>query len=279
MTITERPYAAAIEAWREQVEATLRADDGWLTVAGLFWLEEGANTIGTDPSSDMVLPEGAAPGTVGTLHLRDGRVTLDVAPGVELAVNKRPASGAVALRSADQGGPDLVTIGALTFFVHNSGERLAIRLRDRNAPARRDFTGRVWYPIREEYRVVADFHPYDSPVLLPIVNIVGDKEESLSPGYLTFRLNGQDCQLDAIQQLKSGFWLHYSDQTADAETYPGGHFLTTGPLDEGKVTLDFNRAVNPPCAFTPFATCPVVLPQNKLAVRVEAGERWSGAGH
>lgn len=279
MTITERPYAATLESWREQVEATLRADDGWLTVAGLFWLRDGANSIGTDPDCDMVLPEGSAPASAGILHLRDGRVTLAVAPGVDLAVNGAPAGGEVPLRSTDQGGPDLVTLGALTFFVHSSGERLAIRLRDRNAPARRDFAGRIWYPVSEEYRVVADFHPYDPPVLLPIVNIVGDREEAFSPGYLTFRLHGQDCRLDVTRRLKNGLWLHFGDRTAGAGTYPGGRFLTTGPEKDGRVTVDFNRAVNPPCAFTPFATCPVVLPQNRLAVCVEAGERWSGAGH
>ncbi|HEU5097415.1 MAG TPA: DUF1684 domain-containing protein, partial [Roseiflexaceae bacterium] len=165
-----------------------------------------------------------------------------------------------------------VTIGDLTLFVHRSGARHAIRLRNKNNPARQEFAGRRWFPLREDYRIRATFVPYDPPKLLAIPNIVGDTNRVPSPGYVAFTIDGQEQRLDVSSWRDGGLSLHFHDLTGGPQTYPGGRFLTTTPPVNGRVTLDFNQAVSPPCAFTPFATCPTVLPQNRLAVRIPAGE-------
>lgn len=272
MNTSELAYQATIEQWRAQAEARLRADDGWLTVSGLFWLHEGANSAGSAPSSDIVLPAGS-PATIGSFFYHDGQVVFEAAAQAGAEVNGKPA-GSQVLRSTADGAPDLVTSGELTLFVHRSGARHAIRVRDRNNPARQQFAGRRWFPVREEYRVDAAFVPYDPPKLLPIANIVGDIEQVPSPGYVAFTIDGRELRLDASAWRDRGLWLHFHDLTAGSETYPGGRFLYTAPLAHGRAVLDFNQAVSPPCAFTPFATCPVILPQNRLGLRIPAGELW-----
>lgn len=278
MTVSEYTYAETIAAWRDQAEASLRAEDGWLTLAGLFWLEEGENRFGSDPTNDIVVSADDVPGVVGSFRLNGGQVTLEVAPGASVSVNGAPPT-ARPLRAATEGGPDLVTIGDLTLLVHRSGARTAIRVRDRTNPARQSFTGRRWFPVEEAYRVTATFVPYDPPKPLVITNIVGDSSASFSPGFVTFTLQGQQYQLDASSLRAGGLWLHFQDQTSGTHTYPGGRFLSTEPLDHGQVTLDFNQAVSPPCSFTAFATCPRPLPQNALSVAIEAGERWDDSVH
>ena len=278
MTVTGLAYAAMIDDWRAQAEANLRADDGWLTLAGLFWLEEGANRFGSDGANEIVLPARSAPGVVGSFYYHDGRVTLEAVPGLGVTVNGEPA-GTQMLRSAAEGGPDVVEIGDLRLLVHRSGLRSAIRLRDRNHPARQDFGGRRWFPAQAQYRVTARFVPYDQPRQLANTNIVGDRSDIASPGYLLFSIGEQQCRLDASSWHDGGLSLHFHDLTSGHETYPGGRFLTTPPPAQGQVALDFNQAVNPPCAFTAFATCPMILPQNKLAVRIAAGELRPDLAH
>jgi uncharacterized protein len=274
MTTTELTYEETIDAWRAQAEASLRADDSWLTLAGLFWLHEGENRFGSDMANEIVLPA-PAPAVAGSFYLRDGQVTLEAAPGVALTVNAGPPSTGP-LRSSAMGQPDLVALGDLTMLVHRSGARLAIRLRDRNSPVRQRFSGRRWFAVREEYCVTARFIPYDPPKILSITNIVGDSSDVPSPGYLAFVLDGQEYRLDATS-TRDGLFIHFHDRTGGTETYPGGRFLKTAAPELGYVTLDFNQAVSPPCAFTEFATCPAVPPQNRLPVRIEAGERWQRA--
>ena len=265
------PYQQQIEQWRAHREARLKADDGWLTVAGLFWLNDGDNTVGTASDCSIVLPGGSAPAHIGVFHFRDGKTSFRAASGVAVAVNGKPAESAELKPDDDKDGPDEVSVNALTMYVIHRGDKYGIRLKDRNSEYRRSFTGLHWYPIRPEYRVTAKFVAWPQPKEIPIANILGQTEPTPSPGYLEFTLNGVALRLDAVTEEDTLF-LIFRDRTAGKTTYGAGRFLNTDMPKDGVVVLDFNKAYNPPCAFTPYATCPLPPPQNRLAVAIEAGE-------
>ena len=260
-------YAAGIEAWRAEREQRLTADDGWLTVAGLFFLREGENTFGSDPLQDIVLPAG--PPAAGAFVLADRRVALRAAPGSTLTVDGREVA---AMQLHPREARADVTIEDLTLFVHYSGERLAIRMLDRGSAIRRDFTGLRWYPVDEAWRVPARFVPHDEPIEVQIQNILGDIETVTSSGTVRLQLAGEALEMlpvDAGDQL----WFIFRDLTSGSDTYAAARFLyADAPGEDGRMVVDFNRAYNPPCAFNPHTTCPLPPRANRLPVRVEAGE-------
>lgn len=264
-------YEQATEQWRRSLDAELRADDGWLTVAGLFWLKEGPNRVGSDPSNDVALPKGSAPARVGVFRLRDGRTVFEAEPGVAVRVN-----GAAAATAALRPDVDRVVVGDLTMIVIKRGTRYGIRLRDKNTAARRTFAGRVWFPVNPAYRVTGRFVAYSSPKEIPIVNVLGDPAPMSSPGYVEFTLGGKTVRLDPVAEPGSRqLFFIFKDLTAGSATYPAGRFLYADLPSDGVIELDFNRAINPPCAFTPYATCPLPPGQNELPVSIEAGERYA----
>ncbi len=239
--------------FRRQREAELIADDGWLTVSGLFWLKEGPNRFGPAPSNQIVLPPGAPS---GVFEFHNGKTTYQ---GRELRADK-------------PGPPDRITLGDLTLYVIQRGDRCAIRLKDKNSKLRKEFTGLRWFPPSKAYRVTARFLPYSPPKMLSIPTVLGDVEQVASPGYAVFTLHGREYRLDPVPGDDGGLFFIFRDLTSGKETYPAGRFLDTDPPRDGKVVLDFNKAYNPPCAFTPYATCPLPPKQNHLPVRIEAGE-------
>jgi uncharacterized protein (DUF1684 family) len=263
-------YRAEIEQWRARREASLKSDEGWLTVAGLFWLKHGINTVGTDAGNDIVLPAGSASGKVGTFDMHDGIISFQAAAGVNPTVDGNP-SNAAALKPDSSGAPDVLALNALTMFVIERGGRYAIRLKDKNSEMRKTFTGLKFFPVKEEYRVRAKFVPYDPPKIIPVPNILGETEQTPSPGYVEFTLNGRQLRLDPVTEGDTLFFI-FKDLTSGKETYPPGRFLNTEMPTNGEVILDFNKAYNPPCAFTPYATCPLPPEQNKLSIAIEAGE-------
>jgi uncharacterized protein len=268
-------YVQQMEQWRALREARLKADGGWLTVAGLFWLNDGDNTAGAAAGCDIRLPAGSVPEHVGVFHLHDGKTSFRAAEGAGVAVNGTPEQTAELKSDADKDGPDAITVNALTLFVIHRGDKYGIRMKDRNSEYRRNFTGLHWYPVQPEYRVTARFVAWPEPKSIPIANILGQTEPTPSPGYLVFTVNGVETRLDAVQEDNSLF-LIFRDQTAGKTTYGAGRFLNTDMPKDGTVVLDFNQAYNPPCAFTPYATCPLPPPQNRLAVAIEAGEMKYG---
>lgn len=272
MTTDTLTYSQEIEEWQAEAEANLRADDGWLTLAGLFWLHEGVNTVGSDETSDVVLPA-PAPARLGDLHFTNGGVTFAAAPAVDVTVNGKQTSRAV-LHADTEGTPDVVRWQALSFLLIKRGERTGIRLRDNNSTVRHNFGRRVWFPIDETFRFDARFVPYDPPKTLAITNILGDTSDTASPGYVEFEYERQIYRLDATSLGPHGLGVTFRDATSGIETYGALRSLTVAAPDHGRVTLDFNRAVNPPCAFTAYATCPLPPRQNKLPFLVRAGERY-----
>ncbi len=256
-------YDQEIQTWRQKREAALKADDGWLSVAGLFWLHEGENTAGADPSSSILLPRG--PAHLGVFENHAGKVTFHATPGVAI---KAPAF----LRSdTNKGGPDSIHYGDYTMFVIHRGTRDAIRLKDKQCEFRKEFTGLHWYPPQEDYRIVARWFPYAEPKQIAVPNILGETERQPSPGYAAFKLHGREYQLHPVLEDNRLFFI-FGDQTSGKRTYPSGRFLYADRPSHGQVLLDFNKAYNPPCAFTPYATCPLPPSQNRLEVRIAAGE-------
>lgn len=266
---TDSVYQSSIEHWRQEREASLKADDGWLTVAGLFWLKDGTNSAGPAASSTIPLPR--ATGHVGDFDFHGGKTTFRTDPAAAVHVDGKPARSAVLRSDTDPGGPDLVTTGDLTMFVIHRGQRYAIRLKDKKSEFRAAFTGLHWYPVREDYRVIARFVHYDTPHKIAVPNILGETEQEPSPGYAVFTLHGHEYRLDPVVEENQLFFI-FRDLTSGKETYGSGRFLYADMPKEGKVVLDFNKAYNPPCAFTPYATCPLPPKENRLAVRIEAGE-------
>ena len=278
----DEAYRAEVQKWRADREARLKADGGWLTVVGLFWLAEGPNRFGTDPSGAIVLPQGSAPAKAGIFELKGDRVTVSLLPGAAGRVAGKRVSGTLALRPDTSGSPDVLEMGTLTMHVINRGGRHGIRLKDRNSAARRTFTGLRWFDVKEEYRIEARWVSYPQPEPVEVPNVLGQIEPMPSPGYAEFTLAGKALRLDAVLEGPEAeeLFIIFRDQTSGKETYGAGRFLYADLPKGGKVWLDFNKAYNPPCAFTPFATCPLPPPQNRMPVRVEAGEMASSkAGH
>jgi len=263
-------YQAEIEKWREARETRLKADDGWLTVAGLFWLKHGVNTVGTDPEGDVVLPKNSAPARVGVFDFHDGITSFQAASGVSVTLNGQPATSGI-LKPDSAGSPDVLSVNDLTMFVIERGERYAVRLKDKNSEMRKTFKGLKYYPPKEAYRVVGKFVPYDPPKTISVPDILGQVEQTPSPGYVAFTLNGRECRLDPVTEGDTLFFI-FKDLTSGKETYPSGRFLNTAMPKNNEVILDFNQAYNPPCAFTPYATCPLPPEENKLSIAIEAGE-------
>jgi uncharacterized protein (DUF1684 family) len=249
-------FESEIAQWRHDREARLRSDGGWLTVAGLFWLHEGANRVGRDPSNDIVLPDG--PPQAGTFDLHGGKVTMKTADAVR---ELRPDSS------------DAAKVGRLSLFLIKRGEKYGIRLKDPQSEYRHSFHGIEYFPASEAYRVTAKFMA--EPRKIPILNIIGQTEQQDCPGYAVFSLNGRELRLSPVLEGPNLFFI-FRDQTAGKETYGAGRFLDAPMPKDGTVVLDFNKAYNPPCAFTPYATCPLPPPENRLAVRIEAGEKKYG---
>ncbi len=262
-------YRKAIEQWRSQHEAELKAEDGWLAVAGLFWLKEGRNTVGSDSSNSIVLPRG--PARAGVFDIHAGKTTFLAAKGVGALVNGKPASATAQLKADTDGGPDQVRVDGLTMFVIHRGDRFGIRLKDPRSKRRREFAGERWFPVNESYRVTANFVAYEKPKMIPIANVLGQTEPEASPGYATFTLQGRALRLEPVTEDDHLFFI-FRDLTAGRETYAAGRFLYAALPKNGVVELDFNKAESPPCAFTDFATCPLPPKQNRLEIRIEAGE-------
>lgn len=253
-------YTSGIEKWRADYEAGLKAPDGWLSVAGLYWLHDGANSVGSDSQADVVLPAGT-PAHSGILRLDNGRVTFEPPSGAEVAL--KPDSD------------DVVKIGELSIAIIARGGRTGARLRDPNAAARREFAGCKWFPISENWDVKAKWVAYPQPKKIPILNILGMTEEEDSPGFAEFILAGKTLRLEPVVEDDQLFFM-FRDTTSAKSTYPAGRFLYAALPKDGAVDLDFNKAKNPPCAFTAFATCPLPPKQNTLPIAIEAGELTYG---
>jgi uncharacterized protein (DUF1684 family) len=270
LSVPEDPgYRARVEKWRQDYEAGLKSDDGWLTVSGLFWLHDGENRFGSDPLSDIVLPAPAPP-QAGSFSFRNGRTTVYVHAGVKITRNGQ------AVQSADlrpDEAADRLRMGDLTLMMHASGSRLGIRLKDRNSRLRKEFSGLHWFPVDEQYHLAARFVAYNPPKQALIQNVLGDADQADIAGYAVFTLHSQEYRLEGVQDDSGALEFVFRDLTSGKETYSAARFLDTDAPRNGMVVLDFNEAYNPPCAYNPYTTCPLPTPENRLRVAIPAGEK------
>src|SRR6266576_5244393 len=267
-------YTREIEKWRQEREANLKKETGWLTVAGLSWLKEGSNTVGAGEKFDVRLTDNFKQGKFGEIEFKDGKAVLKVADGIEAQADGKMIAGPVDLVSDEKGKPTEIRTGTQTFFLIKREERFGIRLKDSNSEARRNFKGLHWFPIDESYKVTARLEASPEPKELSVPNALGGNFKMKSPGVLKFSLNGKECALQPVLEDDDGtLFIIFGDGSNRSETYKSGRFLYAEKPVNGEVVLDFNKAENPPCAFTPYATCPLPPAGNKLEVEIKAGEK------
>jgi uncharacterized protein (DUF1684 family) len=287
-------YAEEIETWQARRSEGLRSEDGWLSLVGLHWLEEGENTFGSGEDNDLVFPEGT-PERIGTVTLADGEVTLRAEEGTGLAIappateegEESPESDRAPVEPVEPGeeivmapdvtgDPTVLELGSLSLYAIERGGRYGLRVKDPEGPARTNFQGLDFYDTDPAWRVEALLERRDG-MTVAIPNVLGQVEDVRAPGVLVFRSpGGEELRITPMQEAEGDdLFLVFGDGTNGHGTYGGGRFLYADPPEAGSdvVIVDFNRSYNPPCAFTPYATCPLPPPENKLGVAVEAGEK------
>lgn len=263
-------YLKDFDKWKAELVDDLKQN--WLPLAGLFWLKPGANTFGSADDNAIVLPSG--PGHAGTFQLQGDAVSVELLPGVAAKIGDKSDTKAT-LQADVTGKPTVIELGALRMHVIKRGTRLGIRVKDLNSGAVRKYAGPVFFPLDMTYRVTATFVPSDGKRSVDVPNVLGDVTPTPISGEVHFNINGQDLTLTALGgDPAKGLSFVISDLTSKTDTYPGGRFLDTDPVADGKVVLDFNRAYSPPCAVTPYATCPLAPKENRLQVAIPAGEKY-----
>lgn len=261
--------------WRSERLESVAGTNGWASLVGLHWLAEGAATSGSRPDQAMVFPAGRAPGIVGEWHRRGGEVRLEPAPGVEVLRDGQPFAGGPLVTDAHGARPDTLSVGGLRITVIDRDGRLGLRVRDSLAPTRTGFTGLPGFAWSRRWIVPARLEPAAPGAILTLATVIGTRDRLPLAGTLVFELDGSTHRLlAALDAETDDLFVLFGDRTNGHETYAAGRFLhAPRPDGAGRTTLDFNRAYNPPCAFTPFATCPRTPPENRLPVPVRAGER------
>jgi uncharacterized protein (DUF1684 family) len=263
--------------WRRKRDDRLRSETGWLTLVGLSWLEPGENRIGSGKDAIVVLPEGKSPAHVGSMVLESDKVRLIPAQGKGLMLGGVPA-GPRELADDSSGNPDVLTLGDLSFYVIRRGDRFGVRIRDSKAPALLEFKGMDYFPPDPRWRIEAEWEAYDLPREVKIPNVLGQVETMKATGRAHLAVSGQTLTLEPVlvEGATPMLWFIFKDATAGTETYEAGRFLYASMPKNGRVLLDFNKAYNPPCVFSPYATCPLPPKKNWLPVRIEAGEKKFG---
>lgn len=273
-------HAEEIVAWQTQRLKRLTAAEGFLSLVGLYWLEDGDNSFGSAEDNDLVFPA-AAPAHIGRFTLSTGVVSLQVENGVPVThIDSTGAERAVQtldfpnLKNDD---PEALRLESLRFYPIERDGRYGVRLKDTQSEIRLNFKGIEYFAVDSLWRIEARFEIFETPRSIAVPSIIGTVSETPWPGNIIFSVGGQEQRLAIFGEIGDKlFFTVFADETNGQETYGGGRFLVVEHLGEGRVIADFNKAYNPPCAFTPYATCPLPPPQNRLDVRIEAGERYSG---
>ena len=266
----EPAYVKKVEAWRATHEADYRRD--YVPLAGLFFLEPGANTAGSAAGSAVALPS-RVPAVIGRFVYERGDVRFEPAAGADVLLGEARVTSPVRLRPAESSRPrDELRIGDITLWVHTSGERHAIRVRDPRSDVARTFAGFRWYPIDERYRVTARFIADSKPRQIRVPSLSGDDQVYTTEGVVDFTLQGRRIRMRPMTTRPGRLFLVFRDATSGKETYGAARFLYADLQPDGTTVLDFNQAYNPPCAFNPFTTCPLPLRENRLTIPIRAGE-------
>jgi hypothetical protein len=268
--MSDEAYAASVNEWRRQHEDSYRR--GYVTIAGLHPLEEGANTAGSARTNDVVLPA-SVPATIGRFVLTGDKVRYEPAPNAPVAIGGQSVASPVDLHDDASPAPDELAIGDVRLVVHPSGDTRSIRVRDPNGAEAKGFLGFTWFPIDTKYRVTGRFIADERPSRAKVLNTYGDVDEYATEGIVEFTIDGQRVRLRPFTTRPKRFYFVFRDASSGHETYEAARFLYADLADDGTAVLDFNQAYNPPCAFNRFTTCPIPLAENRLPVKILAGEK------
>ena len=260
-------------AWVKERAEELSKPDGWTSLTGLHWIETDKVSVGGGENNDIRLA--IAPDRLGDVEQRADGLYFTAVDGVAITTDGQPLQGAVRLQPEGKGGGTKLAYdadkGQITAI--KRGERLALRVRHADAPARLNFGGLDFFPADEAWRVQARFVPHPAGKTLPILNLIGDINDSPNPGYVEFEHDGRTWRLEALGDPAKSLNLIFQDRTSGQETYGVGRYLHTDAVAaDGTVVVDFNRAFNPPCAYTEFATCPLPPAENRLAQKDDSGQ-------
>jgi uncharacterized protein (DUF1684 family) len=263
-------YLQSFEKWKGELVDDLKQN--WLLLAGLFWLKPGANTFGSASDNAIVLPSG--PPHAGVFQMQGETVSIELQKGVQAKIGGQSLAQSKLLADVT-GKPTVIEMGSLRMHLIQRGQRLGIRVKDLNSERARNYAGPIFFPLDMNYRITGNFVPSDGKKTVDVPNVLGDVTPTPIAGEVHFKLNGQNLTLTALSgDPAKGLSFVMGDLSGKTDTYPGGRFLDSDPVIDGKVVLDFNRAYNPPCAVTPYATCPLAPKENRLPVAIAAGEKY-----
>lgn len=274
----KQDYEQCLDHWKNNRLAFLKSEAGYLNLAGLYWLNEGQNTFGSNTGNDIVFPANAE-SSIGTFSLREGEVQLSINPGLDVRHMDKPIKH-ILMAGDSIKKPIVIRQGSYAWNVINRDGKYAVRLRDFESLILLNFPAIEYFPVSEQHRVHAVLRRYETPRVVRVGTVIeGLDYNPWSPGVVEFEIEGQTFGLEAYDAGDDLFFV-FGDQTTGRETYPAGRFLyAKKPGDDGVLELDFNISHSPPCAYNDFATCPVASPRNRLAVRIPAGELYDRVGH
>jgi len=271
-------YVKQIETWRAQRVERLKAPNGWLSLIGLHWLKDGANSVGSAKDNDVVLAKG--PAHLGTVAVKDGKATITLDAKAGATIDGKQAKSAELLDDSHE-NPTTVAFGTASFYLVDRSGKKGLRVKDSAAETRMHFLGIDNYPIDPSWRVEAKWEAFSPAHSLDIPTVLGTVDKMPVPGKAVFTRGGKTYELLPVLEEPDAkeVWFIFADRSSGKETYGSGRFLYADMPKDGKIVIDFNKAYNPPCAFTPYATCPLAPPENRLDLNVTAGEKKYRGGH
>lgn len=272
-----KAWREELAAFREKRESGLRSPDGWMALVGLHWFEPGRHSLGSGEGSEIRLAVG--PATLGQIELLPEAMAarLQLSEGVQVRSDGEAVeAGELILHGDKAETPTRLDFEGGNLGLIERGGRFALRVRSPQAPTLLEFKGLNWFEPDPRFLVEARFEPHAPGKTIPIVNVLGQVEATPNPGRLYFELEGEAYTLEALGDPDDTLFLIFADRSNRRESYGAGRFLYTGKVVDGHVRLDFNRAINPPCAYTEFSTCPLPPPENRLRAFIAAGEARYG---
>ena len=275
-------YQKDIDDWKAGRLGRVTGPDGWTTLVGLYWFKPGVNRFGSAAGNDMPLKATGFPAEAGRFDFDGKQLSFTAAKGVAVLSGGKPVTTIKMISDADAGtaDPTTLSIGSVSFYAIKRVDKMGVRVKDTNADARVHFKGLEYFPVDQDWRFEAKFEPYMPMKKIPIINILGMEEDMPSPGALLFEIDGKPYRLDTVlEDGETDYFVMFADATSGKQTYGAGRFMYVKPPVDGKTVLDFNKSYNPPCAFSPYATCPLPPPENRLPIVIEAGEFSYGGAH
>jgi uncharacterized protein (DUF1684 family) len=269
---SKKEYIKEIERWDVERLEGVKSPTGWVNLAGLFWLNKGTNKLGSASANELVFNKEGFPSLLGTFELNDDKVKWTTASGNQVWYKKNQVDEMEVFNVDSMSSPSL-SYSTYRWSIIKREDKIGVRFRDLNNPALAALTHINRFDVNPKWKINAYLEPSTFSTVA-ITNVLGQTYQQASPGKIVFEVDGKTYKLDAVEEGAELLQVIFGDETNGIESYPSGRFLyVTRPAQDGKVVIDFNKAFNPPCAFSPFATCPLPPKQNILPIRVEAGEK------